>query len=215
MLAQRPTIACLAAFAAFWCIFAAGAASGQTGFRSLDPRKNPVNKTLNHDPKRVADTIKDWSLSATRLLSAKLPVCFAYLIEDEDKPLSETFKQIINASVRSLRQTPKTLVVMQIQRPNGTDPMPHLLEIKSGLPARLAKLRFEYQPMKWADFETAARCDRKETIFIIGEDVQFYDRQLPPATVLFEKISMDSILFVTLRGQPVLDTTAGSKSRAQ
>jgi hypothetical protein len=213
MRAQRPTITCLAAFTAFWCIFAAGAASGQTG--SLDPRKNPVNKTLNDDPKKVADTIKDWSLSAIRLLSAKLPVCFAYLIEDEDKPLSATFKQLINASVRSLRQKPKILVMMQIQRPDGTNPMPHLLQIKSGLPAELAKLRFEYQPMKAANFESAAKCDGKQTIFIIGDEIQFYDRQLPAATVFYEKISRDSILFLTLRGQSIPDAVAGNKSKGQ
>jgi hypothetical protein len=213
MRARRPTIACLAAFTAIWCISAAGA--GEPDFRSLDPRKNPVNQTLNHDPKEVADTIRDWSLSATRLLSAKLPVCFAYLIEDEDKPLSATFRQILGLSVRSLRQKPKILVMMQIQRPAGTNPMPHLLQIKSGLPAEVAKLRLEYQPMKAADFESAAKCEQKETIFVIGDEIQFYDRQLPAATVFFEKISMDSILFMTLRGQSVPDAVAGNKSKGQ
>lgn len=193
----KPMMRSAAAFAALCWICAAGAA--EPDFRSLDPRKNPVNKTLNHEAKKVGDAIREWNLSATRRLSEKLPVCFAYLIEDEDKPISETFKQILGIGAQSLRQKPKTLVAMQIQLPDGTDPMPHLLAIKAGLPEQLTKLRFVYQPMKMVDFEAAAKCHQKTTIFIIGDEIQFYDRQLPPATVFFEKISLDSILFLTLR----------------
>jgi hypothetical protein len=169
------------------------------------PRNNPINNTLNHDQEAVTRAINAWNLSAVGSLSASLPICLAYVMTDQTQLLSGSLKQAFSVIARSLRASPKLLIAMQAQRPvdaDPVDPVSHLVQIKlhvkAALPPSMARVPFQYHPTTDAEFRSNAICPGKATLLITADELQFYDRQLPPATLFSGQLPLDSLLFLIL-----------------
>lgn len=194
----------------YWCgsirglAFAAVAAAvASCAAQNVDPSRNATNEILNRGGSVVTGSISKSTRSWVKSLGQTLPVCIAYRLPDRQAGVSNELDQVLRDIASSLREKsiqPSSLTVMQAVRKGGASAVGDAMAIKHALPPAIAHAVVDFRPVAPMDFRQAAKCMSKETILVDGQSIDFYQSELPLATVAGGEIKIDSVIFLELRG---------------
>ena len=174
---------------------------------TVDPVKNSVNQTLNAGGQMVTGSIAQMNRASVKALAEKLPVCIAYKLPERPPALNDTFKQVLADVTGALRQDGAksiTITAYQAQKKGGINPLAELVALKNVMPAAYKTSRMEYEPLPPPEFRKRAACAGKDTVLVVGTEIQFYRNEMPLATLAAGELPIDSVLFLVL-GAPSAD----------
>lgn len=190
------------------------ALSFPAGCANPDPAKNSINRQLNDGGQIVTGSITQLNRSSVRTLGESFPVCIAYQLPKTVPALNDTFKQTLADVAGALpkdRAGQTTMTVFQAQRKGGINPLAELVALKTTLPPAYKTARIDFEPLPPPEFRRRAKCPGKDTVLVVGSDVQFYRNELPLATLGAGELPIDSVLFLVLSG-PETSVQDGSQS---
>lgn len=167
----------------------------------LDPSANRINKDLNDGSGIVTGSINKVNKSMVSALGATLPACIAYQLQTEEPLLNTTFRSAMKDITSALKEEKGReirITALHAPRKGGFNPVAELVAMKSALPGHIRTAKIEYEPVAAKEFRSRAKCPDKETVLVVGGDIQFYRTEIPLATLSSGEMRIDSLVFLLL-----------------